>query len=166
MIHVKLTRFRTLWACALALCLVQTAHSQQDDQPQVLPTATLTAGIHTIKAMLAQTPQERQVGLMFRREMAANEGMLFVFEAAAPQCFWMKNTLLPLSAAFLDNEGRIINVEDMAPQTLDSHCSKKPARFVLEMHQGWFAKHGLKAGDKLRGPAFGGAGGNPGAAPR
>jgi uncharacterized membrane protein (UPF0127 family) len=143
---------RALWTCTLMG--LHLAAPAQDEQPQSLPTTTLSAGIHTIKAMVAQTPSERQVGLMFRREMGTQEGMLFVFEAAAPQCFWMKNTLLPLSAAFIGDDGRIVNIEDMQPQTLASHCSDKPVRFVLEMNQGWFAKRGLKKGDRLSGEAF------------
>jgi uncharacterized membrane protein (UPF0127 family) len=79
---------------------------------------------------------------------------LFVFEQPAMQCFWMKNTLLPLTAAFVADDGTIVNLADMKPQTTDSHCSEKPVRFVLEMHQGWFAKKGLKAGSRLSGVAF------------
>jgi uncharacterized membrane protein (UPF0127 family) len=80
--------------------------------------------------------------------------MLFVFEQPSQQCFWMKNTLLPLSAAFIADNGRIVNIVDMKPQTLDSHCSTEPVRFVLEMNQGWFTKKGLKAGSVLKGATF------------
>jgi uncharacterized protein len=138
---------------ALALAgLVAGAFAQ--DGPQSLPKVRLNAGIHNIDAMLAQTPEQRETGLMFRAVMAANEGMLFTFERPAQQCFWMKNTLIPLSVAFLADDGSVVNVEDMAPQTLDGHCSAKPVRFVLEMNQGWFAKHGIKPGFKLRGAPF------------
>jgi uncharacterized protein len=92
---------------------------------------------------------------MFRKEMPQHEGMLFVFEQPSQQCFWMKNTLLPLSAAFIDDDGTVVNVEDMKPQTLDSHCSAKPVRYVLEMNQGWFAKKGIKPGTRLNGEPFG-----------
>ena len=119
-----------------------------------LPRVKLSAGMHQIDAQVAQSPQERATGLMFRREMPQHEGMLFVFEQPATQCFWMKNTLIPLSAAFIDDEGRIVNVEDMKPQTTDGHCSRAPVRFVLEMNQGWFAKRGLKSGTKLAGAPF------------
>lgn len=149
MIHIK--KAGIFLAFLLGLHSVPQA---QDEQAQSLPTVQLRAGIHTIKAMVADSAQERQTGLMYRREMGSNEGMLFVFEAAAKQCFWMKNTLLPLSAAFVAEDGRIVNIEDMAPQSLDSHCSEKPVRYVLEMHKGWFAKRGLKAGDKLGGEPF------------
>ena len=125
------------------------------EQPQTgLPRTELGAGMHVIQAQVASTPQQRSVGLMWRQEMPANEGMLFVFERPETQCFWMKNTLLPLTAAFVDDDGKIVNLADMKPQTTDSHCSQKPVRFVLEMHQGWFAKRGLQAGTQLRGKPF------------
>lgn len=91
---------------------------------------------------------------MWRKEMPQNEGMLFVFEQAAVQCFWMRNTLLPLTAAFVADDGTIVNLVDMKPMNDDSHCSKKPVRFVLEMNQGWFAKRNIQAGFKLTGPVF------------
>lgn len=119
-----------------------------------LPRAKLSAGMHQIDAQLALTPEQRQIGLMFRREMPQTEGMLFVFEQPAQQCFWMKNTLLPLTAAFVADDGTIVNLVDMKPQTTDSHCSEKPVRYVLEMNVGWFAKKGIKAGSKLAGPVF------------
>ena len=91
---------------------------------------------------------------MFRRVMAQHEGMLFVFDEPSPQCFWMKNTLLPLAIAFLADDGTVVNIDDMQPQTLESHCSTKPVRYVLEMNQGWFAKRGIKAGSKIGGAPF------------
>ena len=137
-----------------AIAAVSTLAAAQDG-PQKLPAITLNAGIHNIRAEVAQTPDERATGLMFRQTMPAQDGMLFVFEQPATQCFWMKNTLLPLSIAFITDEGTIVNLDDMKPQTLDSHCSARPVRFVLEMNQGWFAKRGLKAGTKLQGTPFG-----------
>jgi uncharacterized protein len=129
--------------------------SPAQDVPQMdLPRVKLTAGMFQINAQVAATPEQRQTGLMHRREMPQMEGMLFVFEHAAPQCFWMKNTLLPLTAAFVADDGSIVNLADMKPQTTDSHCSAKPVRFVLEMNQGWFARKGLKAGSKLGGAPF------------
>ena len=110
--------------------------------------------MHIIRAALAQTPEQRQTGLMFRREMAQHEGMLFVADDVSTQCFYMRNTLLPLSIAFLADDGSVVNIADMQPQTLDSHCSAKPVRFALEMHQGWFAKRGIKPGAKLSGKPF------------
>jgi uncharacterized membrane protein (UPF0127 family) len=125
------------------------------DTPQTnLPRIKLQAGMFQIDTQVAQTPEQRSIGLMFRKEMPQHEGMLFVFEQPARQCFWMKNTLLPLSAAFVADDGTIVNLADMQPQTTDAHCSEKPVRFVLEMHQGWFAKKGIKAGSRLTGAAF------------
>lgn len=114
----------------------------------------LGAGMHRIDAQVAASAQERQIGLMHRKEMPQQEGMLFVFEAPAVQCFWMKNTILPLTAAFVADDGTIVNLADMKPQTEDSHCSEKPVRYVLEMNQGWFSKKGIKAGFKLSGTPF------------
>ncbi len=125
------------------------------DAPQLqLPRTTLKAGMHLIQTQVAATPEQRAIGLMHRKEMPANEGMLFVFEQQAGQCFWMKNTLLPLTAAFVADDGTIVNLADMKPQTLDSHCSAQPVRYVLEMNQGWFAKRGIQAGTRLGGPPF------------
>ena len=124
-------------------------------QPQLdLPRTTLTAGMHRIDAQVARTPDQRAIGLMHRKEMPAHEGMLFVFEQPAVQCFWMKNTLIPLTAAFVADDGSIVNLADMKPLDETSHCSGKPVRFVLEMNQGWFGQHHLAAGSRLRGPAF------------
>ncbi len=130
------------------------AASAQDTPQTNLPRIKLQAGMHQIDTQVAQTEAQRQTGLMLRKEMPQHEGMLFVFEQPATQCFWMKNTLLPLTAAFLADDGTIVNLVDMKPQTTDSHCSEKPVRFVLEMNQGWFAKKGLKAGSRLSGVAF------------
>jgi len=137
----------------LASLLCATALAQTG--PQKLPSIRLNAGIHNIQAEVAQSPDERSTGLMFRKEMGTNEGMLFAFEQPAQQCFWMKNTLLPLSIAFIADDGSIVNIDHMKPQTLESHCSVKPVRFVLEMNEGWFDKRGIKPGAKLRGGPFG-----------
>lgn len=129
--------------------------SWAQEGPQLgLQRIKISAGMHQIDTQLALNPQERQIGLMNRPSMPSHEGMLFVFEDVGTQCFWMKNTLLPLTAAFVADDGTIINLVDMKPQSLDSHCSKKPVRYVLEMNQGWFAKRGIKAGDKLSGVPF------------
>jgi len=124
------------------------------DAPQQLPTIRLSAGMHVLQVQVAQTPEQQTIGLMFRKSMGTNEGMLFVFDEPRQQCFWMKNTLLPLSVAFIDDRGTVTNIDDMKPQTLDSHCSTKPVRFVLEMNVGWFDKRGIKAGSKLQGEPF------------
>ena len=137
------------------LVALSTATASAQDTPQTtLPRIKLQAGMYQMDVQVAQTPEQRSIGLMFRAEMPTHEGMLFVFEQPSSQCFWMKNTLLPLTAAFVADDGTIVNLADMKPQTTDSHCSTKPVRFVLEMNQGWFAKKGLKAGSRLAGVAF------------
>ena len=137
------------------IALASTAPAAAQGQPQMnLPRIEITAGMHRIEAQVAASPQERQTGLMHRKEMPAHEGMLFVFEQPATQCFWMKNTLLPLTAAFVADDGTIVNLADMKPMTEDSHCSAKPVRYVLEMNQGWFARRGIKAGARLGGAPF------------
>ena len=118
---------------------------------QPMPLAELGAGMYRIEAEVAHTAQARQVGLMMRKTMAPQHGMVFVFEHDATHCMWMKNTFLPLSVAFVDAQGKVINLEDMQPQTEDNHCAAAPARFALEMNLGWFSARGIKAGDILRG---------------
>ncbi|MCB2017501.1 MAG: DUF192 domain-containing protein [Hydrogenophaga sp.] len=145
--------FRRLAAAGLLALFTVTAWSQGAAQRD-LPKVTLQAGMHLIHAQVATTHEQRATGLMFRTDMPTNEGMLFVFDEPAGQCFWMKNTLLPLTAAFVADDGTIVNLADMKPQTLDSHCSEKPVRYVLEMNLGWFAKRGLKAGSRLGGGPF------------
>ena len=143
-------------ALALGLsALSLSATAQTAGEPQMnLQRTELSAGMHRIHAQVAQTPRQREVGLMHRKEMPAAEGMLFVFEQPAMQCFWMKNTLLPLTAAFVADDGTIVNLADMQPMTEDSHCSRKPVRYVLEMNQGWFKQKGIAEGTQLRGKPF------------
>jgi len=129
------------------------ALAQNIPQPK-LDTVTLSAGMHNIRAEVARTPMQTQTGMMYRREMAQSEGMLFVFDGLERRCFWMKNTLLPLSIAFIADDGRVVSLADMQPQSEESHCSAEPVRFALEMNQGWFAKRGIKPGFKLKGPPF------------
>ena len=138
----------------ITLALGSMASAQDAAQPR-LDAITLQAGMHMIHAEVARTPAQTQTGLMFRRQMAAHEGMLFVFDQLAPRCFWMKNTLLPLSIAFIADDGRIVNIADMQPRSEASHCAHEPVRFALEMNQGWFAKRGIGAGFKLKGAPFG-----------
>ena len=148
---------RHLLAAALAAltCLPAAAQRAPAGQPQLdLPRTTLSIGMHRIDAQLASTHLQRQIGLMHRQEMPPHEGMLFVFEQPAVQCFWMKNTLIPLTAAFLADDGSIVNLADMQPLDEQSHCSAKPVRYVLEMNQGWFAQRHLRAGTRLRGQPF------------
>lgn len=116
-----------------------------------MPRMELTAGFYRIEAEVAADQANRMQGLMHRKSMPANQGMLFVFARADRHCMWMRNTYLPLSVAFLDEEGRILNIEDMAPQTESNHCAAAPARFALEMNRGWFSSKGLKAGQRIGG---------------
>jgi uncharacterized membrane protein (UPF0127 family) len=116
-----------------------------------MPVVELTAGFHRIEAEVAATTENRMVGLMNRRSMPAQRGMVFAFTQENTHCMWMRNTYVPLSVAFIDADGVIINIEDMQPQTETSHCSKKPARYALEMNQGWFAQRGIKPGARLGG---------------
>jgi uncharacterized membrane protein (UPF0127 family) len=130
------------------LCLTLLASAQAHAQ---MPRIELFAGFHRIEAEVAANQENRMQGLMNRHNMAANQGMLFVFTQADRHCMWMRNTFLPLSVAFLDEQGQIINIEDMKPQTENNHCAAAPARFALEMNQGWFAGKGLKAGQRIGG---------------
>ncbi len=148
-----MTLSRRIWFFAALFVLAHTALAMEVPQT-LLPRAKLMAGGHSIDAQVASTPDQRSIGLMHRKHLPQAEGMLFVFEQPATQCFWMKNTLIPLTAAFLADDGRIVNLVDMAPQSLESHCSTLPVRYVLEMNQGWFAKKGLLAGARVGGGPF------------
>lgn len=97
------------------------------------------------------TSEERAEGLMMRSGLAANQGMLFDYKVPTAVCMWMKNTLIPLSVAFIDSDGVIVNIEDMSPQTLTEHCSRKPIRFALEMNRGWFAERNIRPGGRIKG---------------
>ena len=116
-----------------------------------LPQVTLAVGKHNITAEVASTDPDRSTGLMHRRMLPANRGMLFIFTDVAYHAMWMMNTYVPLSVAFIDPDGVIINIEDMRPQTTDSHRAGRPAKYALEVNQGWFKKRGIKAGDKVAG---------------
>lgn len=137
-----------LLGLALSSAVTPAAAQESMTEFRVIP---LTAGIHVIRAEVALAPDERSKGLMFRKALGPNQGMVFLFDQPAVQCMWMRNTLIPLSVAFIADDGHILNVEDMAPQTEDNHCAAKPARYALEMNKGWFAKHGIVAGAKISG---------------
>jgi len=134
-----------------ALTYMPEATSQTAPDGPTLAVKTLSAGMHRIQAEVAATDSTRSRGLMYRKQLAPNHGMLFVFEQANVQCFWMRNTLLPLSIAFILDDGTITNIADMAPLTENSHCSTAPVRYTLEMEQGWFAKRGITAGKMITG---------------
>jgi uncharacterized membrane protein (UPF0127 family) len=146
-----------LWplACLSLLLWLALPSPGQAQQPQNLPAVELRAGMHRIEAMAALTHAQRALGLMHRRELADHQGMLFVFEQAQLQCFWMKNTYLPLTIAFLADDGTIVNLADMQPHSLEPHCSAQPVRHALEMNRGWFARRGIGAGFRLSGGPFG-----------
>ena len=137
---------RTLVGALLGLTLSAAVWAQN-----AMPVMELSAGFHRIEAEVAANDQNRQVGLMNRTAMPPQRGMLFVFPQERTHCMWMRNTLIPLSVAFIDADGVIINIENMQPQTEDNHCAKVPARYALEMNLGWFAQRGIKPGVKLQG---------------
>ncbi len=111
-----------------------------------LPTVTLHVGGHTIRVEHAATPETLREGLMHRTALAADNGMLFELGEPDIHCFWMKNTLIPLSIAFIDRDGRIVDIQDMRPQSLDPHCPTEPVTRALEMNLGWFARAGVRTG--------------------
>lgn len=140
--------FRSFVTFAL-FAVVLSAQAQQAP----LRAVELRAGMFRIEAEVAATEKAREIGLMNRKTMAQHQGMLFVFDNAQEYCFWMKNTLLPLSIAFLDETGKIVNIADMQAMSEENHCAAKPVRYALEMNQGWFAGKGIKAGATISGVA-------------
>lgn len=135
---------RMLAAAALALSAVPA-------QSQPLPEITLRIAGHAVRAEVAHTDATRTKGLMFRKSMKDGDGMLFVFAEQAFHSMWMQNTYLPLSVAFIDHEGVILNIADMQPQTTNPHSAAGLAKYALEMNQGWFSRRGIKAGAKIDG---------------
>jgi len=148
---MRLARLQRVTFAALLLASV----SQHVAADPALPKLKLYAGAHTLQVEVAATPQQRQTGLMGRKSLADDAGMLFVFEHKDIHCFWMKNTLIPLSIAFLADDGNIVNIADMQPQTLDFHCAHKPVRYALEVKQGGFQRRGIAAGSRVTGGPFG-----------
>ncbi|CAN5246990.1 DUF192 domain-containing protein [soil metagenome] len=140
---------RRLLACAAFAALHLGVAQAQVNPP--LPNAPLSAGVHVIHAEVARTPMEQQIGLMNRQDLQDNNGMLFVLDEPRLECMWMRNTLVPLSVAFIGADGSIVNIEDMKARTDDTHCATAPVSYALEMPLGWFKKIGIKAGSKIRG---------------
>lgn len=138
-------------ATAVFVSLFTSGAALAQQQIKKFSSIPLTAGMHVIHAEVVATEAEREQGLMFRRDMAQNEGMVFLFGAPASVCMWMKNTLIPLSVAFIDGDGRIVNIEDMQAQSLTSHCSKRPVPYALEMNIGWFKQKNIKPGTMIDG---------------
>ena len=120
-------------------------------QPGDFPTVTLTAGINVIRAEVAANEADREQGLMYRKSLANNAGMLFVFPDRAGHCFWMKNTLIPLSIAFIADDGTITDLDEMQAETENNHCPTRAIRYALEMDKGWFTSHGIKPGSQIGG---------------
>ena len=137
-------RFKLVLILAAMLSFSAVAHAQ-------LPEIGLSINGHKLTAEVARTEATRMEGLMHRRVLPENRGMLFVFRETAVHAMWMMNTYIPLSVAFLDANGVIINIEDMQPHTQDTHPAAKPAKYALEVNQGWFKKRGIKPGAKLDG---------------
>jgi uncharacterized protein len=137
---------RIVLALAMALCAAQGLAQQPP-----LPAVQLSAGMHVIRAEVADSFGTRMQGLMFRPSMGTNDGMLFVFDESTKHCMWMKNTLIPLAVAFIDDAGAIVTILEMQPHDETSRCATKPARYALEMNKGWFAQRGIKTGATLRG---------------
>ena len=135
----------------LALALAAGVIAQVAAAADALPAIPLTINGQKITAEVAATPEQRATGLMHRFSLRPDHGMVFVFERAEPQAFWMMNTFIPLSIAFIAPDGRIINVDDMAPHDENRHWSKGPALYALEMRKGWFAERGIRAGDVVKG---------------
>jgi uncharacterized membrane protein (UPF0127 family) len=136
--------FQVVAALSLALALALSATAAERE-------VALNAGVYVIRAEVVDTPETRARGLMYRESLAVNHGMLFVFPESDQHCFWMKNTLIPLSIAFLDERGVIVNLADMQPKSEDHHCSAGPVRYALEMNQGWFAARHIKPGFRISG---------------
>ena len=145
-----MTKRRTLALVIGALLAPCVVLAQQLPQP-TLRTTKLTTGIHVITAELATTPQSRMIGLMMRVRLAPNHGMVFMFDDKSQHCFWMRNTLIPLSIAFIEDDGTIVDIADMAPKSEASTCPPRAVRYALEMDQGWFTKRGITAGMKITG---------------
>ena len=116
-----------------------------------LPVIELKTGIYRIQAEVASSPQARQVGLMNRTSMPTDSGMLFIFDQKATHCFWMSNTKIPLAIAFIADDGKIVNIEEMQAETLNNHCPKAPIRYALEMNRQWFSQRAIGPGSVIQG---------------
>jgi uncharacterized membrane protein (UPF0127 family) len=147
-------------AMALAVPLISLgAHAQQmppgAKQPGDFPHTKLAAGMYVIDAAIASTDADREQGLMYRTKLGANEGMLFVFNERAVHCFWMKNTLIPLSIAFIREDGTVTDIDEMQAETENNHCPRNNGVYALEMSKDWFTAKGIKPGAKIQGlPPF------------
>lgn len=145
-----------LRACFVVLLIISGLNTA-DAENQQLPIMQISILDHVTTVELADTTSARMIGLMYRHSLPENDGMLFVFPAPGIHCMWMKDTIIPLSVAFLDETGKIINLAEMAPETLTPHCPASAARYALEMNSGWFEEREIRAGDQVAGiPDMGG----------
>jgi uncharacterized protein len=141
---IRHTLFAGLLALTTSLSLAQNINTS-------LPVIELKTSIYRIQAELASTPQARQVGLMNRTSMPTDSGMLFIFDQKATHCFWMSNTKIPLAIAFIADDGKIVNIEEMQAETLNNHCPKVPIRYALEMNRQWFSQRAIGPGSLIQG---------------
>jgi uncharacterized membrane protein (UPF0127 family) len=146
-----ITIAQILAIATVAAAPLRMAHAESPSTTSAKQVIQLTAGLHLIQAEVADTPALRQQGLMHRKGLRPNSGMLFVFDEKAGHCFWMKNTPLPLTIAFLADNGEIVNLADMQPHSEQNHCPRAPIRYALEMQQGWFQQRGIKPGTAIGG---------------
>ena len=146
---LRFDRLSAIRVLAAAVLLAAAAWHARAEAP--MPTRVLKIGSHALRVEVAQTEAQRSQGLMFRKSLGRDDGMLFIFDDPGYYAMWMKNTLIPLSVAFVDANGVILNVADMEPRTLDSHPAQGPAVYAIETNKGWFAQNKLGAGDKVAG---------------
>ena len=135
----------------LLFCSIVCAHEALAADSTFKTATILEIGTYVIDAELARTAEERQRGLMFRESLAENQGMMFQFTQADHYCMWMKNTLIPLSIAFIDEHGKIINIEEMRANSEQTTCAKSKARYALEMNAGWYNQRQIMVGQKVEG---------------
>ncbi|MCM1511916.1 MAG: DUF192 domain-containing protein [Oxalobacter formigenes] len=145
---MKRTAFVFMLMFSLAFCFTD---ARAESAAPAFSAVSLKIGKETVRAELAATEEQRARGLMFRKRLGKNSGMLFDFGAPARVCMWMKNTLIPLSVAFIDQDGEIVNIADMAPLTTDSHCSAGWVVYALEMNRGWFSSRKIGPGSRIEG---------------
>jgi uncharacterized membrane protein (UPF0127 family) len=145
-IHLDSPRAARFLAVAVISLFATLSHAEAK-----FKTSRVKVAGHELRVEVAQTDEQREQGLMFRKQLGRDDGMLFVFDEPAYHAMWMKNTLIPLSVAFVDKNGEILNILDMEPQTLDTHMAAGPATYAIETNKGWFAEKKVKAGDKVTG---------------
>jgi uncharacterized membrane protein (UPF0127 family) len=134
------------WAAALSMAFAALAGAEEN---AAAPKFALEIGSAKLEVEVANTPDARERGMMNRTNLGADSGMLFVLDTPDNVCLWMKNTKIPLSAAFINSYGWIMKIVDLQPDTLDEHCAPFPIKYVLEVNRDWFASNRIKAGDRV-----------------